>query len=52
MNTKTILTFVTITTALAVVIAPSLMATTAAASNAVCEKMERLQEAWMKKVHL
>jgi hypothetical protein len=51
MNTKTILTFVTITKALAVVIAPSLMAT-AAASNAVCEKMERLQEAWMKKVHL
>jgi hypothetical protein len=38
MNTKTILTFVTLAAALAVVITPSLMA--AAAPNAVCEKME------------
>jgi hypothetical protein len=37
MNTKTILTFVTLAAALAVVIIPSLMA---AAPNAVCEKME------------
>ncbi|MCC2649829.1 MAG: hypothetical protein K0R16_2636 [Nitrososphaeraceae archaeon] len=43
MNTKTILTFVTLAAAVSVIIAPSLMAT-AAAPNTVCEKMERLQK--------
>jgi hypothetical protein len=45
MNTKTILTFVTLAAALAVLITPSLKAAAVPPPpNAVCEKIERLQK--------